>query len=153
LRARRLDEAERAYRSALELSPRHPEAVNGLGMIQMHRRRWQDALNHFNVAALHDPPFPPALLNSAGVTHQYLQQRSVALQRYRQYLALQPRPADADSVEAIVRSLEAELNPSSVPAARPVSVAAAQPPAHSVTRTNSPPPAASSLASPQVTVV
>jgi tetratricopeptide (TPR) repeat protein len=124
LRAHRLDEAEKAFRSALELQNRNPEALNGLGMIQMQRRRWQDALNHFSLAALHEPPYPPALLNSAVVAHQYLRQRGVALQRYRQYLALKPRPADADTVEALARNLELELNPTT---ANPLAASATAP--------------------------
>ena len=144
LRARRLDEAERAYRSALELQARNLDALNGLGLIQMQRRRWQDALNHFNVAAVNDPPFPPAVLNSAIVAHQYLHQRGPALQRYRQYAALQPRPADAAAVEAIARSLEAELNPEA--SASRGRAASAPPVAHAAPRTNPTPSAAAAPA-------
>jgi tetratricopeptide (TPR) repeat protein len=111
LRARRLEEAEKSFRAALDLHTRHPEALNGLGLIQVQRRRWQDALNHFNAAALQDPPYAPALLNGAVIQHQYLNNRAAALQRYRQYLAMQPRPANYESVEATTRQLEHELNP------------------------------------------
>jgi tetratricopeptide (TPR) repeat protein len=136
LRARRLEEAEKSFRTALDLHAKHPEALNGLGLVQVQRRRWQDALNHFNVAALQDPPFAPALLNSAVIQHQYLNNRSVALQRYRQYLALQPRPADWESVESTARQLEQELNPPPI-ASR---TAPAPPVALASTKTNSPPP-------------
>ena len=124
-RARRLEESEKSFRAALDLHAKHPEALNGLGLIQVQRRRWQDALNHFNLAALQDPPFAPALLNSAVIQHQYLNNRSAALQRYRQYLALNPRPADWESVEVTVRQLDHELNPPSVVSrAVPVAVTA-----------------------------
>jgi tetratricopeptide (TPR) repeat protein len=136
LRARRLEEAEKSFRTALDLHAKHPEALNGLGLVQVQRRRWQDALNHFNVAALQDPPFAPALLNSAVIQHQYLNNRSVALQRYRQYLSLQPRPADWESVESTARQLEQELNPAPI-ASR---AALAPPAALASTKTNSPPP-------------
>lgn len=136
LRARRLEEAEKSFRTALDIHAKHPEALNGLGLVQVQRRRWQDALNHFNVAALHDPPFAPALLNSAVIHHQYLNNRSAALQRYRQYLALQPRPADWESVEATARQLEQELNPSPI-ASR---TATSPPVALASAKTNSPPP-------------
>src|SRR6266536_2667098 len=127
-RARRPDEAERSFRTALELHPKHPEALNGLGLIQIQRHRWQDALNQFNVAALQEPPFAPAVLNSAVVTHQYLNNRPAALQRYRQYLALQPRPVDWETVEATARLLEQELNPPPT-VARPTAIPApASPP-------------------------
>jgi tetratricopeptide (TPR) repeat protein len=136
LRARRLEEAEKSFRAALDIQAKHPEALNGLGLVQVQRRRWQDALNHFNLAALQDPPFAPALLNSAVIHHQFLNNRSAALQRYRQYLALLPRPADWESVESTARQLEQELNPPPIvsrPAPAP-SVALAS------TKTNSPTP-------------
>ena len=134
LRAHRLEDAEKSFRTALDLHAKQPEALNGLGLIQVQRRRWQDALNHFNVAALQDPPFAPALLNSAVIQHQYLNNRTAALQRYRQYLALQPRPADWESVESTARHLEQELNPPP-PAARPVPAPAV---AMASAKTNSP---------------
>ena len=134
LRARRLEEAEKCFRTALDLHAKHPEALNGLGLIQVQRRRWQDALNHFNVAALQDPPFPPALLNSAVIHYQYLNNRPVALQRYRQYLALQPRPTDWESVESTARQLDLELNPPPA-ASRPAPAPSA---ALAFTKTNSP---------------
>jgi tetratricopeptide (TPR) repeat protein len=136
LRARRLEEAEKSFRAALDLHAKQPEALNGLGLIQVQRRRWQDALNHFNVAALQDPSFAPALLNSAVIQHQYLNNRSTALQRYRQYLALRPRPADWESVESTARQLEQELNPPPI-ISRPTPAPAV---ALASTKTNSPAP-------------
>lgn len=116
-RARRLDEAERSFKTALDLQARNPEALNGLGMVQMQRRRYQDAQNYFNAAATQEPPYAPAVLNAAIVHHQ-LNNRNAALNRYRQYLTLKAPDTDVSPVEAIVRQLEAELNPQAL-AARP----------------------------------
>jgi hypothetical protein len=46
------------------------------------------------------------LLNLATVLQQQLQDRAGALQRYREYLTLQPRDENWEAVNAIVRSLE-----------------------------------------------
>ena len=43
------------------------------------------------------------------VSQQSLKDRRFALERYREYLALQPRPQNLDAVKATVRDLEAEL--------------------------------------------
>ena len=116
LALRRLDLAEKSFKIALELRPRHPEALNGLGMIALQRRRPQDAFNHFNLALAQSPNYGPALLNLAVVAQQNLYNRSLALQRYRQYLAIQPHPANWEAVAALANQLEVELNP---PATRP----------------------------------
>lgn len=105
-RARRLEEAEKAFRAALELQPRDPETLNAMGLIQYQRRRWQDALNYFNMALAQERIYPPALLNSA-VLNQQLGARPQALGRYRQYVALQPRPANAEAIEGLIQQLEA----------------------------------------------
>lgn len=109
LQARRLDDAEKCYRAAMELQARHPEALNGLGLVQAQRRRWQEALNYFNSALAQDPNYAPALLNSGLVSQQQFGARSQALKRYRQYLDLQPPPAGAIAVAGLVRQLEVEL--------------------------------------------
>src|SRR5688572_8643496 len=114
LRARRLDDAERSFRTAIELQVRHPEALNGLGLVQVQRRRWLDANGFFNVAAMQDPPYAPSVLNSAVMHHQYLNNRPLALQRYKQYLTLQPRPVDWETVDATARQLDLELNPTPI---------------------------------------
>lgn len=150
LRARRLDYAEMCFKRALELQPRHPDALNGLGVVQYHRRRWQDAGNHFNAVLTQNPGHAAALLNFAIVTQQGFNNRAAAVQKYRQYLALQPRPADADLVAAVARQIELELNPPPlVPViARPVAtnpvvtaLAKAAPPTAPITRPASNPPA------------
>ena len=110
LRAGRLDPAEKAYRAALDLQPRNPEALNGLGVVKYQRRRTQEALDSFNAALAQNPSYGPALLNAAVVLQQTLNNRAAALQRYRQYLALSPRPANWGAVETAARQLESELN-------------------------------------------
>jgi tetratricopeptide (TPR) repeat protein len=55
------------------------------------------------------------LLNLAAVAQQYLRDNSLALQNYRAYLALSPRPANWDDVNAIANDLDQQVNPAANP--------------------------------------
>jgi tetratricopeptide (TPR) repeat protein len=116
LRARQLDAAEKSLNQALKLNPRLPEAVNGLGLVQMQRRRYQEAWQQFCAALRQRPDYPPSLLNAAIVSQQHLNNRAFALQKYREYLALKPTPAEEAEVRQIVNQLESELHPHVRPA-------------------------------------
>jgi tetratricopeptide (TPR) repeat protein len=111
LRTQQYDYAERSFQNVLHLRPNMPEALNALGVIQLHRRRPKDALSQFNLALQRQPNYAPALLNVAVLHHQHLSNRPLALQKYQDYLELDPRPADAAAVQDIIRQLQAELNP------------------------------------------
>src|SRR2546423_5459283 len=115
LRDRKFDAAEKSFKAALNLHPNHPEALNGLGIVQVQRRRPQDALTYFNLAATQNPNYSPAVLNAGIVSHQSLNNRPMALEKYRRYLALQPRVANLDAVSALATRLDAELNPPPAP--------------------------------------
>lgn len=128
LRARRIDPAEKSFRTALDVSPTNVEALNGLGNIQFHRKRNQDALAYFNRTLEQNPNYAPALLNAAVVTHQSLNNRALALQLYRKYVA--QRPPNADAVLAVANQLDKELNPPPpVQVAVPPPVVKSNPPA------------------------
>ncbi|HKS35823.1 MAG TPA: tetratricopeptide repeat protein, partial [Verrucomicrobiae bacterium] len=116
LRARQLDAAEKNFHQAIRLNSRSAEAVNGLGLVQMQRRRYQDAWQQFCAALRQQPDYPPALLNAAIVSQQHLNNRAFALQRYREYLALKPAPPGQAEVRLIVSQLESELSPRVRPA-------------------------------------
>ena len=109
MRLNRMDAAEVSYRTALTLTSKNAEAFNGLGMIQVGKRRYVEGIQYFQAALAETPGYPPALLNQAIVTHRNLNQKATALQKYKQYLALQPRPDNWDSVNAIAQSLGDEL--------------------------------------------
>jgi tetratricopeptide (TPR) repeat protein len=113
LRARRLDDAEKSFKNALDLRPRDPEALNGLGNAAYHRRRPQEALAFFTAAIGEDPKYAPALLNSA-VVHHSQNNRQHALQAFRQYAALTPASPSLDGVSALVDQLEAEAGPPAI---------------------------------------
>jgi tetratricopeptide (TPR) repeat protein len=134
-RARRLDDAEKSFKAALALQARNPEALNGQGMIQAQRHRWQEAVNFFNAAATYETNFAPAFLNSAVIYHQYLNNRPLALQQYRRYLELSPD--GGNEVRAAVAQLERELQPPSPsrPSTPSAAAVAASAPA---TKTNHP---------------
>jgi len=114
--------AERCYAEALRLNQQLPEAWNALGLVQLQRSRAADAAKDFAAALRCQSDYAPALLNLAVVQHQYLNNRPLALQKYREYAALKSAP-NQDAVAGIVRALEAELNPPSAVAV----VAAAKP--------------------------
>jgi tetratricopeptide (TPR) repeat protein len=126
LQAHQADAAERSFGQALRLEPRSVEAMNGLGLLEMQRRRYPEASRYFNSALRVQPAFAPALLNAAVVAQQNLNDRFAALQRYRQFLALKPRPAGWQAVEKAANDLEAELRP--------------PPPVAEEPRTSTPPP-------------
>ena len=124
LRAREPSAAEKSFSEALRLNPQDLEALNGLGLARLQRGRVPEAAQSFESALKKQPGYAPALLNLAIVSHQYLRDRQLALQRYREYLALSPTPPNADAVAATVRQLELELNP---PVRRALTNAVAQP--------------------------
>lgn len=136
LRAHRADAAEKAFKAALALQPHHPEVLNGLGIIQLQRKRPQEALNYFNLAVVQSPGYTPALLNAAVVNQQNLNNFPGALEKYRQYLAVQPRPSNWEAVSALAGRLDLELNP------RPV---------HLTQVTSAPPPVVKSNLAPTLT--
>ena len=106
LQAHDLAAAEKSFSTVLYLSPDNAEALNGLGLARLERGRPREAVQFFAAAAKAKPDFGPAVLNLATVAQQYLHDYTLALQNYRAYLALTPRPANWDAVNDIANSLE-----------------------------------------------
>jgi tetratricopeptide (TPR) repeat protein len=103
--------AEKSFSEALRLSSRNPEALNGLGLARLQRGRFSEAAQCFDNALKQRPDYRPALLNLAILSQQYLKDRQLALEKYREYLALKPPPENAEALKATVQQLEQELNP------------------------------------------
>ena len=115
LRAAQLDAAERSFNRALQINNRLPDALNGLGLVRMQRRHYAEAYRQFEAALRVQADHAPALLNSAVVAHQFLNDRAAALQKYQRYLALTPQPANWEAVDRIARQLDGELHPATRP--------------------------------------
>src|ERR1035437_1996289 len=111
LRTRELAAADKTFNDALRISPQNPEALNGLGLVRLQRGLAAEAAQCFDSALKQQPDYRPAVLNLAIVAQQYLKDRQLALEKYREYLALKPTPPNADVLAATVRQLEQELNP------------------------------------------
>jgi tetratricopeptide (TPR) repeat protein len=105
LRTGELVPSEKSFSTALYLNPNNAEALNGLGLARIKRGRPQEAAKFFSAAIQNHPDYAPAILNLATVEQQYLRDTRAALQQYRAYLALTPRPANWDEVNVMVDSL------------------------------------------------
>jgi len=106
LRTHDLLSAEKSFSTALYWNPNNAEALNGLGLARMERGRPQEAEKFFQAAVQYHPDFGPAILNLATVEHEYLHDDRQALREYVAYLSLNPRPANSEDVNAIVKNLE-----------------------------------------------
>ena len=115
-RSREAAAAEKSFTDALRLNAKSAEGLNGLGLVRLQRGRASEAAHFFNSALTLQPDYRPALLNLAVVSHQYLKDRPLALQKYREYLALKPMPENSAAVKAVVLQLEQELAPRARPA-------------------------------------
>ena len=103
--------AEKSFMALRELNPLDPEAENGLGLARIQRRNPQDAMKFFSAAHQKRPDFAPAILNLATTSHQYLNDKKLALEYYRAYLALKPHAANWDEVNLLANGLEQQLAP------------------------------------------
>jgi tetratricopeptide (TPR) repeat protein len=103
--------AERSFSTVLALHPNDEQAYNGLGLARMQRNRPQEAVKFFAAAKEQRPDFAAAILNLATTSQQYLRDNKTALENYRAYLALKPRAANWDEVNALANSLEQALAP------------------------------------------
>ena len=108
LRMNHFLDAEKSFREVLRLNPQSAEAMNNLGVALLERRRFQDASTCFANALRMEPGYAQALQNSATAS-LYLNNRGLALQKYREYLQLAPRAADAAEVSLIVQQMEKDM--------------------------------------------
>ena len=119
---RKLDNAKKCFETARNLHP-SPEIDNALGVLYLQRNRPAEAQREFNSALKLDAEYAPAILNLAIVAHQYQHDHKLALEKYREYLAVKPTPENAAEIQAVVKSLEREFAPAPVavvPAPKPV---------------------------------
>jgi tetratricopeptide (TPR) repeat protein len=116
-RQQQLEYARQDYEYAEKLHST-AEACNALGFIELQRRlpgvdQANAAVSCFKLALQRDPHYPPALLNLA-IALQRSDPRQ-ALEKYREYLALQPVPPQAREVEKLAHQLNLDLRITIVP--------------------------------------
>lgn len=119
--------AERSFSTVLALKSCEAEAYNGLGMARIQRGKPHDAAQFFAAAIQARADYAPAILNLATVNQQYLRDNKAALENYRAYLALTPRPANWDEVNTLAAGLE-QMQTAAAAAPPPVVIAKAAPP-------------------------
>lgn len=136
LRSRELTAAERSLEESLRLDSHNPEAWTTIGLVRCQRKRPAEAIQFFAKALKEDPNYAPALLNSAIVEQQELNDPRSALQKYRQYAALKPAPENVGAVRGLIQQLEQQLYP---PAPEPTPSPAPQPTIATVPKPSPPP--------------
>ncbi len=123
-RARELSAAERSFGEALRLAPQNPEALSGLGLVRLKRERVSEAVQLFERALKAQPDYAPAILNLGIVAQQNLNNRPLALAKYREYLALKPPAENYAAVKALAAELERQTTSPPPPAPlKPLGVA------------------------------
>jgi tetratricopeptide (TPR) repeat protein len=103
--------AEKSFYQALQINSNNPEAFNGLGLAEWQLNHRREAVTCFNNALAEQHDYGPALLNLAILEQGIMSERAQALQRYHQYLTLNPKPANWDAVNEVAQRLEEEINP------------------------------------------
>jgi tetratricopeptide (TPR) repeat protein len=92
--AHRLNEAEAAYRQALELSPDHAETLHLLGLVNYRQQRLPEAL-HYLHAAVERQASAPIYWFNLGVVSQHAGCSQDAVAAYKKAIALNPRYPEA----------------------------------------------------------
>jgi tetratricopeptide (TPR) repeat protein len=124
LQGGRLQEAEAAYRRALDLAPNHPDALHHLGLLLYRLNRFDEAITTIS-RAIEQAPASPLYSFNLGVVAQKAARPDEAIRAYRQAVTLNPRHLEAwinlgnvlkdrgalpESIEAYQQALA--LNPS-----------------------------------------
>ena len=90
----RLPEAEAIYRSILQEQPRHPDALNLLGILSLQVGKSEAAADLFE-RAIAVKPDDPEFHNMCGEAYRILHKYDLAIQRYERAIALRPNFAGA----------------------------------------------------------
>ncbi len=93
-KAGRLDQAEAAYRAALDISPGHAAITHNLGVLAAAQGKHRVAIGRFDEAIAAEPRYTPAHYNRA-VAQQALGQSREAIQGFARVCALEPEHYDA----------------------------------------------------------
>ena len=107
-------QAELTLQSAIKLKPGSAVALNRLGVVQLQAKKPEEAITSFLQALVCRKDFGEAQRNLAITYHRHAPAElenpaELALQAFKDYLALEP--VDADAVELIADELEAKLHP------------------------------------------
>lgn len=94
LQGGRLQEAEGAYRKALDLAPNHPDALHHLGLLLYRLNRFDEARATIS-RAIEEAPASPLYWFNLGVVSQKAARPDEAIRAYRQAVALNPRHLEA----------------------------------------------------------
>ena len=89
-----LHRAAELYKASLTEAPKNAEAYNGLGYIEIQRKRYKDALPYLRRAIALDPKSDEAY-NNLGVAYEGLDKLDFAAESYRKALAIDPNNAKA----------------------------------------------------------
>jgi tetratricopeptide (TPR) repeat protein len=120
-----LTPAEKSFGTAYYFNTNNAEALNGLGLVRVRRGQPREASQFFAAAVQYHPDYAPALLNLATVAEENLHDNKFALQNYRAYLALTPRPDNWDAVNVLANNLEKNLEQPAMAASAPPPITAA----------------------------
>ena len=94
LQGERFQEAERAYRGALDMAPDHPDTLHHLGLLLYRLNRFDDAMSTI-ARAIEQAPASPLYWFNLGVVAQKAARPDEAIRAYRQTVLLNPRHLEA----------------------------------------------------------
>ena len=94
LQGGRLQEAEGAYRRALDLAPNHPDTLHHLGLLLYRLNRFDEAITTIS-RAIEQAPASPLYSFNLGVVAQKAARPDEAIRAYRQAVTLNPRHLEA----------------------------------------------------------
>ncbi|MEY4704545.1 MAG: hypothetical protein RL042_741 [Nitrospirota bacterium] len=94
LQGGRFQEAEGAYRRALDLAPNHPDALHHLGLLFYRLNRFDEAIATIS-RAIEQTPASPLYWFNLGVVTQKAARPDESIRAYRQAVTLNPRHLEA----------------------------------------------------------
>ena len=116
LQDREIAAALKSFTQAWHLDARNADVFNGIGLALLQQNRPRDAVEYFAATLRLQPNHHAALLNQARVLQVNLNEPKSALEVYRKYLALTPKPDNWETVNKIARGIELQLTEQETPA-------------------------------------